>query len=125
MFGVSAAAGGGQLPGPPVLSDPTDGTPTSSGTNNATVTTDQGTGTLYRAVVTDGGACTTAQLKAGAGGNIVAGSAGSQVVGVDGVQTVASITGLSAATAYQIKFLHTNGFGFDSAQASVDLTTAA
>ena len=74
-------------------------------------------------MVTNGGACTDAELKAGAGGNIVAGKAANQVVGASGVQTIANITGLASATTYQIKYLHSNGDSKDSAQASVSLTT--
>jgi hypothetical protein len=109
----------------PVLSSPTAGTATSGGSTGAGVTTDTGNGTLYWAVVTNGGSCTDAQLKAGAGGNIVAGVAGSQAVSGTGAQTIANITGLSASTTYQIKFLQTSGAAVDSSQASVSLTTAA
>ena len=107
----------------PALTNATDGTPTSTGATNATVDTDVGDGTLYWAVVTDAGTCTAAQLKAASGGNIVTG--GNQAVSGTGTQTVASITGLTAATAYQIKYLQTSAGGADSAQASVDLTTSA
>lgn len=107
----------------PVLSNPTDGTPTSDGCTNATVDTDTGNGTLYWAVVTNGGSATDAQIKAGSGGNIVPGIAGSQVISGTGTQTVASITGLSLLTAYQIKFLQTSAAALDSNQESVNLTT--
>lgn len=123
LFGKGPGAGGHPRPDAPILTSPIDGDPTGEGTVGAGVTTDQGTGRLYWAVVTNGGSATTAQLKAGAGGNIVAGKAGNQVVGDSGAQTIPTITGLSAATTYQIKFLHMNGDGKDSAQASVDLTT--
>ena len=106
----------------PALTDPTDGTPTAEGAEDATVDTDVGNGALYWAVVSDGGECTDAQLKSGSGGDIEA--AGAQGVSGTGTQTVAEITGLESATAYQIKFLHTSAGGSDSAQASVDLTTA-
>lgn len=130
MFGVSAGGGqGGGLGelGAPVLSAPADGTPTSDGATAPTVTTDQGSGRLYWAVVTDGGAATTAQLKAGSGGNIVnnAGAHNNQQVNVSGVQTLPTITGLAAATQYQIISLHTNPQSLDSAQASVGLLTTA
>lgn len=107
----------------PVLSSPSAGTPTSTGTTNATVSTDEGNGTLYWAVVTNTGSATDAQLKAGSGGNIVAGVAGSQAVSGTGTQTVSSITGLAVGTLYQIKFLHTDAAANDSNQASVNLTT--
>lgn len=122
-FGKGSASGGIPRPGAPVLSSPDAGTPTADGTEGAAVTTDQGTGVLYSAVVTNGGTCTTAQIKAGTGGNIVVGTGASQVVGADGAQTIATITGLAGGTLYQIKFLHMNGDGKDSAQSSVNLTT--
>lgn len=109
----------------PTLSSASAGTPTSDGCTGAGVTTNQGNGTLYWAVVTNGGSCTDAQLKAGAGGNIVAGKAGSQAVSSSGAQVISSITGLSASTTYQIKYLQTNASAQDSSQASVSLTTSA
>lgn len=109
----------------PVLSAASSGTPTSDGCTGAGVTTDTGNGTLYWAVVTNGGSCTDAQLKAGAGGNIVAGKAGSQAVSSSGAQSISTITGLTASTTYQIKYLQTNASAQDSSQASVSLTTSA
>lgn len=109
----------------PTLSSATAGTPTTDGATSFGVTTNEGNGTLYWAVVTNGGSCTDAQLKAGSGGNIVAGKAGSQVVSGTGAQTVTSVTGLSSSTTYQIKFLHRDAAGNDSSQASVSLTTTA
>jgi len=115
-----AAAGEGDVTSP-VISSPNAGTPTSTGTTDATVSTDEGNGTLYWAVVTNAGSATDAQIKAGSGGNIVA--AGSQAVIGTGTQTVASITGLAIGTLHQIKFLHADAAANDSAQASVNLTT--
>lgn len=106
----------------PVLSSPNAGTPSSSGTANATVSSTQGSGRLYWAVVTNGGSATNAQIRAGTGGNIVV--AGNQAVNASGTQTVVSITGLTTATTYQILFLHTNPSSQDSNQASVSLTTS-
>lgn len=123
MFGMGPGAAGSPRPPAPVLTSPNAGTPTADGTNGANVTTDQGTGRLYWAVVTNGGSATDAQLKAGSGGNIVAGKAGSQLVGLAGVLTIPGITGLTTATTYQIKFLQSNVDSKDSAQASVNLTT--
>lgn len=121
------AGGAGAAPDvtAPTLSAPQDGTPTADGSELFGVTTDEGNGTLYWAILTDGGTATDAQLKAGAGGNIVAGKAGNQEVVGTGAQTVTSVTGLSAATAYEIIFLHRDFAGNDSAQATVALTTAA
>ena len=107
----------------PTLSNPSFGTATSDGCTGANVSTNEANGTLYWAVVTDGGSCTTAQLKAGSGGNIVSGKAGNQSVSTLGAQTIIDITGLSASTTYQIKFLQTDITPADSGQVSVNLTT--
>lgn len=105
----------------PILSAASTGIPTSDGFPVA-VTSDEGNGTLYWAIVTNGGSCTDAQLKAGSGGNIVAGKAGNQAVSASGAQTVAAITGLSAGTTYQIVFLQTPSAGPDSSQVSASGT---
>lgn len=117
------SVGGRSQPGAPSLSNPSAGAPTSDGTVGAAVTTSQPNGYLFWAVVTNTGSATTAQLKAGSGGNIVSGKAGNQVVNSAAAQTIPTITGLSGATTYQIKFLQTNQDGLNSAQASVDLVT--
>lgn len=119
-FAKSTRVTGGNE-GPPALSAPTAGTPNSTGTANATVITNHGPGTLYWAVVTNNGVATNAQIIAGTGGNIVV--AGNQAVGIIGLQTVASITGLTTATLYQIKFVQTDTAAAQSNQASVNLTT--
>lgn len=105
----------------PVLSNAADGTPTSEGTEDASVDTTIGNGTLYWAVVPGSGSATDAQIKNGGGTVIVRGS---QDVSGTGTQTVAEITGLESATSYEILFLQTNSIGSDSAQATVALTTA-
>ena len=107
----------------PALSNQTDGTPTAEGTENATVDTTVGNGTLYWAVVPAAGEATDAQIKAGSGGDIVV--AGSQAVSGTGAQTILEITGLEAETEYLIVFLQTSAGGSDSAQAEVALTTTA
>lgn len=107
----------------PTLSNPADGTPSSDGTVGASVDTDEGNGTLYWAVLTNGGSCTDAQLKAGSGGDIL--QAGNQAVSGAGTQVIATITGLTATTDYELVFLHRDAAGNDSAQATVGLTTAA
>jgi hypothetical protein len=126
-FGVGAgsAGGAGSLQAP-VLTSPSAGTPTSDGATSAGVTTDQGSGRLYWAVVTNGGSATNAQIIAASGGNIVAaaGAKGNQVVNAKGAQTIATITGLTTATTYQILYLHVNALSQESNQASVSLTTA-
>ena len=106
----------------PALTSPTDGTPTTDGTDNATVDSTVGNGTLYWAVLADGGSATDAQIKAGSGGDIVV--AGSQGVSGTGTQTVVEITGLESGTDYEIVFLQTSAGGADSSQVSVALTTA-
>lgn len=108
----------------PILSSANAGTPTITGTNGARVTTDTASGVLYWAVVTNGGSCTDAQLKAGTGGNIVPGVSGSVTV-TTSLITIPSITGLVDATTYQIKFLQTDANGNDSSQVSVSLTTTS
>jgi len=121
VFGVSVKSGGGAAY-VPLLTVAADGTPTSDGATGASVDTDTGNGRLYWAVVTDGGSATTGQIKAGTGGNIVA--AGNQAVTASGTQTF-NITGLSAATQYQIKTVQMSAANIDSAQASVGLLTTA
>lgn len=106
----------------PVLDTPTDGTPISDGTLDATVDTDIDSGTLYWAALTDGGSATNQQIKAGAGGDIVV--AGQQAVSANGTQTVPEISGLASDTAYTLVFLQTNSLGSDSNQEEVALTTA-
>jgi hypothetical protein len=106
----------------PVLFNPTAGTPTDEGTVGATVDTNRSGGILYYVVVTNGGSCTAAQLKAGSGGNIVAGSGASQSVEAIGTQVLGTIVGLAEGTTYQIKMLH-NRLGLDSAQASASFVT--
>lgn len=115
-------SGGADIP--VVLAAPNAGTPTVDGSTGAFVVAQTTTlGTLYWAVVTNGGAATDAQIIAGTGGNIVAGVVGNQAVTAPGKQTIATITGLTTATTYQIKFLMVSVGGKNSAQVSVSLTT--
>lgn len=107
------------------LTSPSDGTPTSDGATGAGVTTNTGNGTLYWAVVTDGGSATDAEIKAGTGGDIVPGVADNQAVSADGAQTIEDITGLDSSTTYAILYLQTDRSGNDSAQSSVALTTTS
>ena len=127
LFGQGGGGGGGStFLGAPILSSPNAGTPTTDGSTGQSVVTDQGSGTLYWGVVTNGGTATDAQLKAGTGGNLVgtAGNRGSLTVNASGTQSPGTITGLTTATTYQILYLHTNALSKDSAQVSVSLTTA-
>jgi hypothetical protein len=125
MFGVGGGGGMGSAADVPILSSPTDGTPTNAGATDATVSSTAGSGTLYVGVVSDGGAATNAEIIAGSGGNLVAGASTSQAVTASGTQTVAAITGLAAATQYQILYLHVGGNNQQSNQASVGLLTTA
>jgi len=125
-FGQGGGGAGGSAFNIPVLSAPDDGTPTSSGTSGAFVTlAGVGSGRLYVGVVTNGGTATNAQIIAGTGGNLVAGASTNQLVNAIGTQTVTTIAGLAAATAYQIIFLVVAGNNQVSNQSSVNLTTTA
>lgn len=106
----------------PALTNATDGTPTDEGTEDATVDTTVGNGTLYWAVLPEDGTATAQQVKYGGGSVIVHGS---QAVVGTGTQTVLEITGLEAETIYALVFLQTNSLGSDSAQAEVELETTA
>ena len=90
-----------------------------------TVTTDESSGKLYYAVLTDAGSASDAQIKAGTGGNIVEGKAGNKDITADGVNTFVAVTGLDAATAYEVVFLHTDAWGNDSDQVEAGFTTEA
>jgi len=125
IFGVSSNSGSGSALDVPILSSPADGTPTSTGATDATVSSTAGSGRLYVGVVTDGGTATNAQIITGTGGNLVAAASTNQTVTASGTQTVALIEGLSAATAYQIIYLHVGGNNQQSNQSSVNLTTTA
>lgn len=109
----------------PSLTNANAGTPDSTSTTGASVDSDVGNGRLYWAVLTAGGTCTNAQLKAGSGGNIVSGKSGNQSVLGTGTQPLSDITGLTPSTTYILVFLQTNSIGSDSAQASVALVTTA
>lgn len=107
----------------PSLVSPNAGTPVTLGTGNFGVTTDYANGTLFWAVVTNGGSATSAQIIAGTGGSIVPTIAGSQAVTTAGVQTITSLTGLIALTTYQILFVQRTASGILSTQSSVTLST--
>lgn len=109
----------------PTLTSPDAGVPTSDGTVGASVTTDVSNGTVYWAILTSGGTATDQQIKDGAGGDIVAGQAGSLSAQGETLIVLPDITGLDAATDYEIVFLQTNSIGSDSAQSTVSLTTTA
>ena len=108
----------------PVLSALSPGTIAATTLTNATALTDTFGGTLYMAVVTNGGSATDAQIIAGAGGNIVAGAAANVAVVSGALQTIASIAGLTTATTYQLLALQVSSTGQHSSQVSKTFTTA-
>ena len=110
----------------PTLSSPSMGSVTSAG-GAPTVTTNKASGTLYYAVLTNGGSATDAQIIAGSGGNIVAGKAGNQAVTATGVNTFAAVTGLLGSTDYEVVFLQVDAESpaNTSAQATAGFTTSA
>lgn len=107
----------------PHLISPSAGTIGATDLTNATIVTDLAHGTMYAAIVTNGGSATNAQIIAGTGGNIVATAVANQAVTALNTQTIASIPGLTTATTYQLKFLHVIPGG-ESLQASVSFVTA-
>lgn len=123
IFGQGGQSGSGGAADIPILSTPTDGTPTSTGATSATVDSTAGSGRLYVGVVTDGGSATNQQIIDGTGGNLVAAASTNQVVNASGTQTVATISGLTASTQYQIIYLHVGGNNQVSNQSSVGLLT--
>jgi hypothetical protein len=108
----------------PILADPKAGTIAATTLTNATVLTDTYNGTVYMAVVTNGGTATSAQIIAGSGGNIVAGAASSVAVAGPSLQTVASITSLTTATTYQLLVVQQTTDGRISLQVSKTFITA-
>ena len=107
----------------PVLSSPDNGTETVDGTTNFGATTTKGGGGFYWAVTTDAGTATVEQIVLGTGGNIIADKAGRVNVTAPGVVTVAAVTGLSSATAYELFFVHVDSGGNRSASSTVGFTT--
>lgn len=118
--GGSNGDGGGGDTTAPTLSSPT-GTQTGSTTADLGVTTDEGNGTLYSFVSTSATPPSGTDLKAGTGAVF----ANSQSITTTGAKT-ASATGLTAATAYYVHWLHSDAAGNDSAIAtSAEFTTAS
>lgn len=107
----------------PVLSALSAGTIGATSLTNATVQTDTFGGTLYMAVVTNGGSATNAQIITGSGGNIVATAVGNAAVISGATQTIASIPGLTTATTYQLLALQVQA-DLQSSQVSRTFTTA-
>ena len=122
----TAASGGGDVTAP-VLSSP-DFVATGSTTGTASVSTDEGNGTLYCVVTTSSTSPSAAQIKAG---NDHTGSAAvfdaSQAVSGTGTQNV-SVTGLTASTTYYAHFVHDDAAANESnvsTDATGDTTSAA
>lgn len=86
----------------PVLTIPTDAA-TGATTATGTVSSNDSSGTLYVAVTAGlaSAAPTSAQIKAGTGGGIIA--ANSKAVTASGEQTI-NVTGLTASTSYRLHF---------------------
>lgn len=106
---------------PATLSSP-EVSDVSSTSGDPKVTTNKAGGTLYAVVVADGDTPSVAQIKAGqdsTGASAIA--ARSQSVTTAGQQTMATVTGLTTGTAYDVWFVHTNDVG-DSAAVKADFT---
>lgn len=116
-FGASGM-GSGSSDRLAVLSSASIGTPAAASFLAPSVVTDLGEGILYWALVTNGGSATNDQILNGSGGNIVAGKAGSVNVTAAGTITLSNITGLGAATTYQILYMQLNTTGNLTAQTS-------
>lgn len=90
------------------------------------VVTDEANGTLYMVVVPDGDAPSITQIKAGQQSDGSAAlDSGNQTVTATGLQSMATVTGLTAETAYELFFVHRDAAGNDSDAATVGFTTEA
>lgn len=113
--------GGGSSP--PNLSGQATASRTSAGFTPSVIT-DGSDGTLYMVVVADGDTPSAAQIKAGQNSSGAAASASqSMVVSSSGTKTFAAIATLSANTAYDVWFVHTNASAQDSAAVKADAVT--
>jgi hypothetical protein len=109
----------------PVLTAQTVSSITSSGGTPA-VTTDEGNGTVYMVIVPDADSPSVAQIKAGlnsSGGAALANQ--NQAVSGTGVQGFSAVGGLSASTAYDCWFVHTDAASNNSTAVKADFTTSA
>ena len=110
----------------PVLTSAQDGTPDSTGTTGAGVSTDEGNGTLYWVLVPNADAPSAAQVKAGQQSDSSAAiDSGNQAVSATGAQVVSGVDGGSPSTDYELVFAHEDAFGNISSTASIGLTTTA
>lgn len=122
-------AGGGDVTAP-VLTSP-DFVATGSTTGTASVSTDEGNGTLYCVVTTSSTSPSAAQIKAGqdhtgSAAVFAAGSGSGQAVSGAGTQNV-SVTGLTASTTYYAHFVHDDAAANESnvaTDATGDTTSA-
>lgn len=125
MFGQGASSSGGADTLAPILSGQTVGNITSDGGVPA-VTTDENNGRVYMVVVANGDAPSVAQIKAGQqSSGAAANAAENKNVGSPGVQTFTAVTGLSAATAYDVWFVHMDMAFNNSTAVKADFTTSA
>jgi hypothetical protein len=109
-------AGGGDTTAPTLTSP--DFTATGTTTGTATVSTDEGNGTLFCVITTSATSPSVAQVKAGndhtgTAAAFAAGSGSGQAVSATGTQTV-NVTGLTASTTYYAHFVHTDAAANDS-----------
>lgn len=108
----------------PTLSSPSSGTPSPYGCTGASVSTDEGNGTLYWVLVPDADAPSAAQVKAGqnsSGGAAVV--SGNQAVSGTGTQNIATIGTAKPNTNYELVYMHEDAATNQSATSSVGLTT--
>jgi hypothetical protein len=115
LIGVKPAGGGDTTA--PTLTSP-DFTATGETTGTATVSTDEGNGTLFCVITTSATSPSVAQVKAGndhtgTAAAFAAGSGSGQAVSATGTQTV-NVTGLADSTAYYAHFVHTDAAANDS-----------
>jgi hypothetical protein len=108
--------GGGDTTAPTLTSP--DFTATGATTGTATVSTDEGNGTLFCVITTSATSPSVAQVKAGndhtgTAAAFAAGSGSGQAVSGTGTQTV-NVTGLTASTTYYAHFVHTDAAANDS-----------
>lgn len=110
----------------PVLSSPTAAA-TYATDATASVSTDEGNGTLYWVCYTGAPDPSIAQVLAGLdGSNAAAPDSANQAVVATGVQTTRQIVGLSASTNYKVAFVHQDQAGNNSAvSVSAQFTTQA
>jgi hypothetical protein len=109
----------------PTLTSATVITITSSG-GTPRVTTDEGNGTLYMVIVTNGDIPSVVQIKAGQNSSGAAALASQNIsVTTPGIKTFSAVTSLSPTTNYDVWFVHTDALANNSVAVKADLLTAA